>query len=639
MKNYKSFIALLENKRENKIEKTKNKIKKFLNIPEVIDWIIEKCISERSIKGIQYAPWLANYVKEYFIDVISELHEQNKEDILQNLKNPTNKEIVNLINDEFDVFKETLNNDINYVLDWFKSPLRTDPIDLSELSFDDAYKKSEEWHNSLKATGKIEDESGEVIIEFDDGYYWIDLQTTSSRDEGNAMGHCGTTNQGDTLISLRDKNKTPHVTVAWDSKERVIYQMKGKQNRKPVEKYHPYIYRFLVDPELKPRYFGYEWNKEEDFNLSDFDKETFNNVFEYNPTLIYRSVDYDYRLVNGLLEKEYLEKEDIKNILINSKGTHIEIIMELLKSNNDILTNEEIKELFNKHDLSLENYGELPKLILFNEGIISKDKFASYFSDLFVDDSGNLLIKGDEDELEPFMSDGVESLLFDDDPFRHWDYPYYEMDTSDQVWDNIKLSTKERIINMMVGNTIDYKYYRCSKDRYFSDVVIDKSMFKLIDNEYYFIYNDEKYKIDLILDENKYGDLSEIYNQLSFGLNEAQRIADEGEYYNEAKKSLEKVLGTILKRDSIKISKNRYIEVLIFDFYDIIDLNDMISNLEEEYGYQGTIDYEAENYGSFWSYLREYNEDEADINDDYGLYGSIDKETLDEYVNNRLNWI
>ena len=44
------------------------------------------------------------------------------------------------------------------------------------MSLSDAYDKSVEWHESLKAGGVIEDEHGEIVMSFPDGFYWIDLE-------------------------------------------------------------------------------------------------------------------------------------------------------------------------------------------------------------------------------------------------------------------------------------------------------------------------------------------------------------------------------------------------------------------------------------------------------------------------------
>lgn len=65
-------------------------------------------------------------------------------------------------------------NKYQTILDWFRSPLRTENEDLYKLSLDEAYKKAVKWHDNLSATGVIANEDGIVFMTFDDGYYWID---------------------------------------------------------------------------------------------------------------------------------------------------------------------------------------------------------------------------------------------------------------------------------------------------------------------------------------------------------------------------------------------------------------------------------------------------------------------------------
>lgn len=78
-----------------------------------------------------------------------------------------------------------------------------------------------------------------VIHEFKDGYYWVDLMKKVCEMEGEKMGHCGKTDKGETLLSLRDSDGEPHITVAY-SYNGTYYQMKGKRNKHPDEEYWDY---------------------------------------------------------------------------------------------------------------------------------------------------------------------------------------------------------------------------------------------------------------------------------------------------------------------------------------------------------------------------------------------------------------
>ncbi len=92
------------------------------------------------------------------------------------------------------------------------------------------------------------EEGQKVIMTFPDGYYWLDLGVSECSIESEEMGHCGSAS-GDTLISLRDSFGKPHVTVDYGFSGE-INQIKGKENKPPVEKYHEYIVQLLLNEEF-----------------------------------------------------------------------------------------------------------------------------------------------------------------------------------------------------------------------------------------------------------------------------------------------------------------------------------------------------------------------------------------------------
>ena len=636
MINYKNFILLEKKSKEN----YRYKIKTFINDNNIVDWVINKCTNNQTTEGIQYSIWVANQVKEFYVNKLFDEFEKygiSKHEFGEFLKignNYKNKSIqknlkeineyINKLTDEINGLS-SLNDDINYVLDWLKSPIRTEKIHLSELNLAQAVKKSDEWHNSLKATGKITDEQGKVLIEFDDDFYWIDLETKSSRAEADAMGHCGTTNQGDTLLSLRDKNKSPHVTVAYDN-DGVIYQMKGRNNKKPIEKYYPYIYRLLVDPDLKPKYFGYEWNKTEDFNLSDFDKETFNKIFQYNPNLIYKSLSYDIELFKGIVEKNYLNKDDIKKVLFNSDMS-MELFFALIDE--DIFDKMELKTLFN--DINSEPIDQLTDAVvlkLYDKNIITREQLCEKFSELKIIDN-KLYIDGDKDDLEYILDDSILNIIFSDDPFEGWDFPWYDMDSSDNVWSLLNKKNKEIVINKILEECDELSYnawYNQDEIYNFEDVKISKDMFKWKDNDdFYFVYNNHNYEIHKLIDNNK-NDLSNLYKSLNRILLYAQEDADKGEYYNMCYKVIKNNFGDYTEHEE-KI-QGKWVKFLRFDtnFIDFDDIADIYENFD---------DYEQ--FGSIWSILKDrYDGRKLYINDDYGVYGTINNGILNDAFNNEF---
>ena len=89
---------------------------------------------------------------------------------------------------------------------------------------------------------KAEDQ---VIHEFDNGYFWYDIQSQSCDFEAKKMGHCGRGEDAQ-LYSLRvgeKRNVKPMVTLEFDGS--TVYQIKGKANAAPKRDLWPYIDWFL----------------------------------------------------------------------------------------------------------------------------------------------------------------------------------------------------------------------------------------------------------------------------------------------------------------------------------------------------------------------------------------------------------
>jgi len=165
-------------------------------------------------------------------------------------------EMIQLIDQgDFLRFLKENENEISVILDWVNSSIRQEregPLtqdfvknkDFQNLG--DALFTANDWHTNLHASGVIKDKkAGRVIERYIDGYYWKDLDTNNSKDEAQAMGHCGVDGRATTLFSLRDKNDEPHVTVAYNEKTKNVGQVKGRGNKRPVEKYMKYVNEFL----------------------------------------------------------------------------------------------------------------------------------------------------------------------------------------------------------------------------------------------------------------------------------------------------------------------------------------------------------------------------------------------------------
>ena len=186
--------------------------------------------------------------------------------------------------DELDFlrFLKENENETSVILDWVNSPLRQEnegPLTSDFLksnnfqNLGEALFVAENWHTHIQASGKIKDQSvGRVIERYPDGYYWKDLQTNSSKDEAQAMGHCGTDGKATTLISLRDDNDEPHVTIAYNENNKNVTQVKGKNNKRPIDKYMTYVNAFLANLVKSDKLQTFNWSYRPDLKDTEVDK-------------------------------------------------------------------------------------------------------------------------------------------------------------------------------------------------------------------------------------------------------------------------------------------------------------------------------------------------------------------------------
>jgi len=331
---YKSYTLITESKsRDKKIKKAVDKINKFLTYKPLIDWNVDRVVDRDSSKGTQYLVWFADKLKDKFVEYLNE----HFGDGLDYVKQIYGKDTTKLFKDYLETGKIvgppkllkkqvyikskikkmcdrfTSGSDAStytgQILDWLKSPIREEEIvNLSDYTFMEANDRAAEWHDNIKATGVIIHEDGNVLLTFEDGYYWIDLETTESEAEAEAMGHCGRTSYGDTLFSLRRK-QSPHVTAAisWrdyhgtQDADGTIHQMKGRENKKPVEKYFPYIMELLSYPNVSdnvkvvnkyPQITNFSTNEylsSEDFHITDLSLEDIEKLEKRNPELVRNS--------------------------------------------------------------------------------------------------------------------------------------------------------------------------------------------------------------------------------------------------------------------------------------------------------------------------------------------------------------
>lgn len=238
-------------------EKYSNRIKELAGI-------ITENKNEKLIKigfSEDFATFLNDVAGKYSLIVGDWSTRQYAQD--HNIENNNIKEILPIV-DQNKIIEYIKNNEttLNTIMEWLKFPNRPQ-VDLKQFkTLEEALNFAIEWHQTLQASGKIEDESGEVIKQYpDDDYYWIDLKTNSSREEGDAMGHCGTDRAATTLYSLRNKkSKEPHVTMAFNENTGMVTQVKGKQNRKPIEKYMKFVIDLIKQFKAEGKFKGFKWS-------------------------------------------------------------------------------------------------------------------------------------------------------------------------------------------------------------------------------------------------------------------------------------------------------------------------------------------------------------------------------------------
>jgi hypothetical protein len=236
---------------------------------------------------------------------------------------------------------------------------------IKDLTFDEIYKKSVEWHDSLtsgEAKINYEENEDDIIIDLRDangnGFYWVALNTNDSREECERMGHCGRSEYG-YLYSLREyKTLKPgytlnesHLTAAIGPRDGMMYQLKGAKNSKPLEKFHPYILELLNyndDGDYLVNGFKSEYAGSKDFSLSDLSGKNIAEIYAERPEIFNKYKDKKKLIDLGLADPSTLETKFILEIPAKFLDDYIELdrytrsdIFEIILSDPDRLVNPE----------------------------------------------------------------------------------------------------------------------------------------------------------------------------------------------------------------------------------------------------------------------------------------------------------
>lgn len=187
----------------------------------------------------------------------------------------------------------------------------------------------EDWHNDLAARKRgMPNQEVKTILTLDHlggkwkGWKWVDLETNDCPEEAEAMGHCGTSAEGDNLLSLRDPEGYAHLTFAVNDK--MLGQSKGRANSKPSSKYHDAIVELLKSDYIHT-IMGGGYDPHNNFNFNDLHekkqkklehKKYINDPVGY--TFDHYKGENLVGAMNELFNTNYFEKFDGENFVLNT---------------------------------------------------------------------------------------------------------------------------------------------------------------------------------------------------------------------------------------------------------------------------------------------------------------------------------
>ena len=255
-----------------------------------------------------FAVWLGNKLIDVYANKYLEIHlrdysqifpsPEQKEKIKSEIADPKKRKqrAVDFLN-RLGGVRGNLSN-ITSIMDWIRVGLNGNVKPYMNMSFEELYDLSKEWHDSLEAgQGDFNyNEKNKVLRDYRDengiGFYWVDLETSSSDEECDRMGHCGRTGSDKSLYSLRrtqpiNKDFTlnkSYLTASVGENNGVIYQLKGPKNSKPDEKYHPYIVDLILNDD-HIQGFGGEYASDKDFKITDLSNEEIIEIYSKKPGL------------------------------------------------------------------------------------------------------------------------------------------------------------------------------------------------------------------------------------------------------------------------------------------------------------------------------------------------------------------
>ena len=477
---------------------------------------------------------------------------------------------------------------IRGILDWLQHP-STPKQNLRELTFGEAERKAKEWHNELTTSGGdlnfIEPIENTVLVtyppnEFGKTYYWVFIPKNYCDIESSRMGHCGRTGAG-SLISLRSVFKNTnedtitdsHVTIAYNKDDGLFYQAKGKQNRKPIEKYFPYIFdliKMMASGQVTENFklTQKEKIKELQGQKIELEKEV-NKLQKYFESR--EAIEED---TNVLVDKAIIfqtEKKKLENINSQIEKLNEESSFDFngfgseYQSSNDYgyedMTNEQVKELYEiKPDMFKDFAG---RYMLYKAGIIDEKPNTSFLLEKDVDYVVDLL------RVDSRTNDSLVTQVLSGETYDLIDAGYYYEDANENAGDYVD-ELKGFGYDSVIDKIVEITGY-------------DKEEVKENGAEYYLNGEDENFD-------------SDSFDDIKRAIGNALAVATEDNYATYIRKQIESALeelGTIEKLDDTGL-------VLSVDLSNILSMS-QISAISREIDSNSVEDifFEAESKGEF----------------------------------------
>ena len=293
---------------------------------------------------------------------------------------------------------------ITGIIDWIRVGLNGNIQTIKNVDFDTLVEMQETWHKSLKAKEyDFEyDEKNKVILDFRDndgiGYYWVRLNQNPCTEEAERMGHCGRSGKGD-IYSLRVNELKPSGKVINKSvataaiKNGVVYQLKGRFNKKVESTYHEYIVKLLElknsDGEYFIKSFGSEYQSGEDFRLTDLDFKKYADTIRKRIDLIISDEEIEQN--DARIQGESIENasgEDCKRLaafkfLSSKSGVDIASRQESLyfaKLINSIVNSSELSD--SEFGEKINHYIDIKKSLIDEYNINFNNNNFTFYDDL-----------------------------------------------------------------------------------------------------------------------------------------------------------------------------------------------------------------------------------------------------------------